>query len=154
MWRLAASNWPSGYGGSISGVIYANGSFVAAADEGIILTSPDGMTWTMRQKKARKDLWSVSYGAGTYVIVGLNGTILQSDSAIPASLAGRYLANQGYEVSLTVEVGRSYRLQTASNLVSAPWDDLVTLTNTFPTNQFTDASATNFSKRYYRAVTP
>src|SRR5262249_17860841 len=98
-------------------------------------------------------LWAVAYGDGAYVVVGVNGAILQSDNAIPALLAGRF-TGEGFEVSLTGEVGRSYRLQVATNLSPANWADLVTMTNTSPPNPFTDSAATNFRSRFYRAVSP
>jgi hypothetical protein len=150
-WSLA----PSGFGSSISGITFANGRFVAAADSGTILTSTNGTAWTVRASGASRNLWSVAYGDGTHVIVGENGVILQSDSTIPPVLAGAYNSPQDqFTVSLTGELGRSYRIQAAPDL-SGPWQDLVLFTNTSPTMQFVDpdgVAAT--SRRYYRGVTP
>jgi hypothetical protein len=61
--------------------------------------------------------------------------------------------------SVTVDLagipGRSYRLQTTTNLASANWISIGT--NTAPINgviQFTDHGATNYPTRFYRAVSP
>jgi hypothetical protein len=62
---------------SPSAVSYANGFFVAVGGEGI-LTSPDGVAWA-RRGFAANALTGITYGAGTFVAVGLNGTIIQSD---------------------------------------------------------------------------
>lgn len=57
-------------------------SFTAVGTYGKILTSPNGEDWTFRSSKTTVDLNSVVYGSKTtgssYVIVGKNGTILQS----------------------------------------------------------------------------
>jgi len=60
------------------------GLFVAVGDNGTILTSPDGTTWTQRTSTpgpfgARVHLYDVTYGNGLFVTVGGdNGTILTS----------------------------------------------------------------------------
>jgi photosystem II stability/assembly factor-like uncharacterized protein len=60
------------------------GLFVAVGDNGTILTSPDGTTWTQRTSPpspfgARVHLYDVTYGNGLFVAVGGdNGTILTS----------------------------------------------------------------------------
>jgi len=59
------------------------GLFVAVGDNGTILTSPDGTTWTQRTSPpgpfgARVHLYDVTYGNGLFVAVGDNGTILTS----------------------------------------------------------------------------
>jgi len=60
------------------------GLFVAVGDNGTILTSPDGTTWTQRTSTpgpfgARVHFYDVTYGNGLFVTVGGdNGTILTS----------------------------------------------------------------------------
>jgi hypothetical protein len=52
---------------------------------GTILTSPDGITWTMRSSGTDYFLGGVTYGADTFVAVGDNGgwgTILTSPDGI------------------------------------------------------------------------
>ena len=50
------------------------------------------------------------------------------------------------------EAGAVYRLQVSEALPT--WNDLATLTNTFGSTEFTDASVTNRAHRFYRAVSP
>jgi hypothetical protein len=47
-----------------------------------ILTSPDGEKWTVRESPTRRQLWSATYGHGTFVAVGLGGTIVTSNDGI------------------------------------------------------------------------
>ncbi|MBC7368370.1 MAG: hypothetical protein H7343_16430, partial [Undibacterium sp.] len=69
------------------GVAYAAGQWVAVGEQGTILTSPDGATWTPRASgfPAR---WLVGVGYGTpggsglWVVVGGSGLILPSPDAI------------------------------------------------------------------------
>jgi len=67
-------NWqscskPNEYG-SLSGVAYGNGTFVAVGSYGEILTSPDGVTWTRRDSGTERSLYGVAYGNGIFVAVG------------------------------------------------------------------------------------
>jgi len=79
-------NWqscskPNEYG-SLSGVAYGNGTFVAVGSYGEILTSPDGVTWTRRDSGTEKDLSGVAYGVGTFIAVGSYGEILTSPDGL------------------------------------------------------------------------
>ena len=56
----------------------SNGLFVTVGDNGIILTSSDGISWTKRTSGTTKNLYGVTYGDGLIVTVGDNGTILTS----------------------------------------------------------------------------
>jgi len=47
-------------------------------EDGTILTSPDGVTWTPRTSGTSNDLNGVAYGNGTFVAVGEDGIILTS----------------------------------------------------------------------------
>lgn len=62
--------WSVGYGG---------GHFVAVGENGTIVSSPDGLSWTSRVVGV-PTAWLVAaaYGAGTWVVVGDNGLILTS----------------------------------------------------------------------------
>jgi hypothetical protein len=58
-------------------VTYGNGLFVAVSNTGTgnrIMTSPDGITWTVRTSAADNTWDSVTYGKGLFVVVSTNGT--------------------------------------------------------------------------------
>ena len=64
-------------GGVLFGALFANNLFVlvggfGAVGNGIIYTSPDGITWTSRTNPKRLNINSVTYGNGLYVAVGGN----------------------------------------------------------------------------------
>ena len=52
--------------------------FVAVGDNGTILTSSDGTTWTSRTSGTTEKLRGGAYGNSTLVVVGASGTILTS----------------------------------------------------------------------------
>ena len=58
-------------------VTYGNGLFVAVASTGTgnrVMTSPDGITWTIRTSAANNFWSSVTYGGGLFVAVAQDGT--------------------------------------------------------------------------------
>jgi hypothetical protein len=58
-------------------VTYGNGLFVAVAYSGTgnrVMTSPDGITWTIRTSAADNDWAGVTYGNGLFVAVAHSGT--------------------------------------------------------------------------------
>lgn len=82
-------------GGSLYDLIYANGLFVAVGNSSAvdttynnnnIYTSPDGVTWTWRDVDTAtgtaRTLYSITYGAGLFVVVGAAGFIATSPDAI------------------------------------------------------------------------
>jgi hypothetical protein len=67
---------------NLSSVTYGNGQFVAVGDNGTILTSPDGVTWTSRGSGTSSNLNSVTYGNRQYVAVGGNSVLGSTDGII------------------------------------------------------------------------
>jgi len=68
-------------------------------------------------------------------------------------LAGQYDAAQNaFNLSVTGEIGRRYRLEASSALTGDDWQDFVVWTNLSTSTQFLDAAG--LAKRFYRAVTP
>lgn len=71
------------------GITYGNGYWVAAGDQGTILSSTDGLTWTQRfsgsspSTVSTATLLSAAYSAmlQRYVVTGTGGTILVSNGA-------------------------------------------------------------------------
>jgi len=83
----AGATWTSrtSQGNPLFGVAYGNGLFVAVGSHpdplsfaSVILTSPDGVTWTAQTSGTGNRLNGVAYGNGTFVAVGNFGTILTS----------------------------------------------------------------------------
>lgn len=75
----------------LADIAYANGRYVAAgyypgSDTGTILSSDDGLSWTPRlfttTNSFTAQVYSVAYGAGTYVGVGYSGSIYASTNGI------------------------------------------------------------------------
>jgi hypothetical protein len=60
------------------------------------------------------------------------------------------LKPEGFVLTLTGNFGANYAIGASTNLQN--WTNLVTLTNPFGTVQFTDSAVTNFTRRFYRAV--
>jgi hypothetical protein len=69
--RTSQGNW-------LFGVAYGDGLFVAVGEDGIILTSPDGVDWTAQTSGTGNDLNGVAYGDGLFVVVGDRSIILTS----------------------------------------------------------------------------
>jgi hypothetical protein len=62
-------------------VTYGNGTFVAVAYGGsgnLVMTSPNGTTWTSRTPAETVPWWAVNYGNGMFVAVGENGKVMTS----------------------------------------------------------------------------
>lgn len=51
-------------------ICYGGGVFITAANSRIT-TSPDGITWTERFSNTQREFYSVCYGDGLYIVVGL-----------------------------------------------------------------------------------
>ena len=62
----------------ISVFTYVNITFVTVGDNGTILTSSNGTSWTQRTSGTSEHLYEVTYGEGLFVTVGGNATILTS----------------------------------------------------------------------------
>jgi 6-phosphogluconolactonase (cycloisomerase 2 family) len=66
-------NWttPIDNDGNWTGVTYGNGLFVAVSQSDGLMTSPDGLKWTLRSAAGDNDYWSgVAYGNGVFVVIG------------------------------------------------------------------------------------
>jgi hypothetical protein len=144
------------------GITWGNSLFVAVGGTGfagsgytnrILLTSSDAFSWINRLADTNSSLNGVVYGNGSFVAVGFDGAILRSGPIF--TLAGKnQFANGGFELELTGEIGRNYRIQASPGLTGANWADLIHFTNAMETMQYLDTGATNLSERFYRAVTP
>lgn len=80
--------WTSGrigLRGGLGAVAYGNGYFVAAGPEGVIVSSPDGRNWTLRNTvpPISENLYGIAYGKGTFLVLGTFGAIVQSGTLPP-----------------------------------------------------------------------
>jgi len=77
--QVFLSNYsPSGVTDDIWCITYANGTFAAVTNQGNLLTSIDGLTWTNQAIAPGRWLLSIAYGPKGWVVVGDQGTILVS----------------------------------------------------------------------------
>jgi hypothetical protein len=85
-----------------------------------------------------------------YYRVSLGGTSQQS-----MTLAGAARQPDG-NLRFTVNggAGQVFRVLANTNPASASWTTLATLTNASGSLQYTDTTATNFPRRFYRTVSP
>jgi hypothetical protein len=117
--------------------------------QGVIWTSSDGASWTQRNANATSRLWRITAGAGTFIAVGDNGTIRQSE-AFPPSLNIRFGSHA--ELTLAGLPGR-YRIEAADLLSeTTDWTPLSTLTLSSGALTWVDISSSASCQRFYRAV--
>jgi hypothetical protein len=120
---------PSGVTDDIWCVTYANGTFAAVTDQGNLLTSADGLTWSSQTIAAGTWLVSIAYGGksvnfpnGVWVVVGDKGTILVSaDLKTWASVTGvtpNKLNGVLFADGLFVAVGEDATIITSPNGLS------------------------------------
>lgn len=137
-------------------VYYGNGLFIAGGYNNYgaqsLLTSADGTNWAVIPLGAKATINDIAYGAGTFVAVGANGAILQSDDLRIPWLTGQVDSSGEFKIVVTGEVGRQYRLQSSADLQT--WNDTFVYTNSQFWMQFLDPAITNHSQGYYRAISP
>jgi hypothetical protein len=63
---------------AIMDVTWGDNKFVAVGSNGLIMTSPNGTTWTKQTPVTTNRLWDVAYGNGTFVICDGATTVLRS----------------------------------------------------------------------------
>src|ERR1051326_1135816 len=68
-------NRPSGCPANLHGIAYGNDLFIAVGNEGAVVTSADGIKWTVRNSRTEERLRGIAYGNGTFVAVGYGGAI-------------------------------------------------------------------------------
>jgi hypothetical protein len=76
---LVPTNWvvrTSGTSRDLHSVVYARGQFVAVGQQGLVLTSTNGIHWTPQNSGVDLDLTGITYGHGLYVAVGQSSACL------------------------------------------------------------------------------
>jgi hypothetical protein len=64
---------------SLEAAASGGGIYVAVGEDGFILRSINGTTWTQVSSGVEDDLWDVAYGNGVFVVVGGNTVLVSSD---------------------------------------------------------------------------
>jgi photosystem II stability/assembly factor-like uncharacterized protein len=59
-------------------VTYGNKTIVATGENGAVLTSPDGITWTIADAVTDNDLMALTYTESKFWSVGKSGTVIVS----------------------------------------------------------------------------
>ncbi|MFH1702230.1 MAG: fibronectin type III domain-containing protein [Nitrospirota bacterium] len=106
-------NWhwrnPLPQGNPLNGITYGQNTFIAVGDMGTIVSSSDGMNWTIRKSGTRNGLYGVAYGNGTFVAVGEDGIIITSPDGVNwtkrSSVTSNDLKEITYGENIFVAVG-------------------------------------------------
>jgi len=75
------------------------------------MTSPDGITWTIRTSAADNSWWSVAYGDGLFVAVSRSGTGNRVMTSGVIGLAARTAAAANAEAARAAEAARKAKEQ-------------------------------------------
>lgn len=106
------------------GICYAGGQFVAVGTGGTIITSPNGLVWTLRNSGfPTRWLLGVGYGNGLYVAVGEGGLILTSPDAIAwtaRNTVGNQLNAVAYGDGMFMAVDHQARVRTSADGITWP----------------------------------
>ena len=89
---------------SLYEVAYGDNQFIAVDNYGIILASPDGVTWTERYSGTTKFLNSVTYGKNHLILVCNNGTIISSKAK---AITGNIINNLDSKVTLPLSIKKN-----------------------------------------------
>jgi uncharacterized repeat protein (TIGR02543 family) len=96
--------------------------FMAVGAAGTLLTSSDGVSWTIRTSGTTNYINGVSYGNGTYVAVGNSGTIVTSSDGVNwtsrTSGTTNPLSGVSYGTNTYVAVGDGGTIMTSSDGVN------------------------------------
>ncbi|MBI4659546.1 MAG: hypothetical protein HY735_11965 [Verrucomicrobia bacterium] len=105
------------------GVAFGNGTFIATAS-GVLFTSTNAVTWNRREVGTSAGLYDAAFGKDTFVVVGSNGTILQSgilrDEARPA-LTDPLLVGNKFQVLVRSLQGKEHVLEFKDALEENNW---------------------------------
>jgi len=146
------TNWlvrVAGISPGLRKVAYGNGQFVAMGENGIMLSSADGVNWTQPQQLTDWSLGpdGIAYGNGHFVVLSRTG-ILESGSII--TLAAIRDAQTGLpRLSLEGPTGLNYAIQSSPDLIT--WQTVTNITSTQPTSVFLDSVPAASGRMFYRA---
>lgn len=132
---------------NLHGVVYADGYFVVVGDAGTILTSPNGIDWTSRTSAGSAALNAVTFGNGSLVAVGLNGTIWQSGPLLHLEVAWQ---SNGAALTLSMPSGFQAQIQASSDLNH--WTNLFSIPVSAAVQTLVDTNGLSGPQRFYQAI--
>ncbi len=119
---------------SVQNILFAGGQFVAVGNNGLIVTSPGGGTWTARASGLDPDLLSsdllcIRHLNGHYVAGGKNGTLLTSPDGItwtkrPYAEENDWLWDAAYHAGSYYFTGRQGRVRMTGDFTA--WAEVAT----------------------------
>jgi hypothetical protein len=122
--------------------------FVAVGDSGTLLTSSDGLAWTVRAAPGSAALNGVAFGNGSFVAAGLGGAIYQSGPMLHLEIIK---STVGSSLVLSSPPGIQAVIQSSTDLTG--WKDLFSLAVTQTTQTFPVTNSPAGGTQFYRAVT-
>ncbi|PWU22154.1 MAG: hypothetical protein C5B50_00075, partial [Verrucomicrobia bacterium] len=90
---------PAVASGTLRGIAYQAGTYLAVGDFGQIITSPDATHWNWQNSGTANTLYAVTAGDDWFVAVGANGTILTSSAGLVWSSSASGTSQQLYGVA-------------------------------------------------------
>ena len=117
-------NWTKQYTSNkeLKAIAESDGLLITVGEEGIILTSSNGLDWTEQTSGVTSDLLGVEYKNQKYITVGWTGVILTSDNAISWTPQTSGVTSDLYSITwselltLYVIVGNNGTILTSPNL--------------------------------------
>ncbi len=145
--------WVSSAPRPVSGNVYGNPTFSVGSSrrpgldrEVVVLHSTDGVHW---RKIGRLE----SQVPGTVASNSIGGRHVEPFKDFGVISRPAIRASDGaFEFSIVGESDRVYRIQASTDLIN--WVDLGVFTNTTIARRLIDTDATNYSRRFYRAISP
>ena len=136
---------PSGYG---EGEIYAGSTNITTAANGNASFSL-GFAFSVSNQYFTATATDFTTGDTSEFSLA----ILATNVPTPPMFVGPFtLTSTGFSFNVALVTNQNYRIQASTNLTT--WIDLTNFLATSPTMHFVDPLATNFSRRFYRAVSP
>ncbi|MDG0792228.1 DUF4073 domain-containing protein [Cohnella ginsengisoli] len=120
-------NWatydlPAGASGKVVGLEYGNGVFVAVTDGDDVLTSPDGINWSLETELDGAYAMNLGYANGMFFVFGYGGVWMTASSGAgwtPMSSLDDYVANSDSFRDIAFD-GSRYVLAAVDGTTGAP----------------------------------
>jgi hypothetical protein len=142
------------YGGNR---FFALGANFTPGQPDLFATSLDGLSWNTGNFPSSPPLRAAAFGADTFVVVGNNGTILQSDvfpaTPVPSPARLEIVPGSPLPISIQAPPGTHFRLEYVNDLsANANWQELGTFWLSGNSNVLADPNTAGVARRFYRAV--